>query len=432
MKMASPQTRILCNEDMQFLEEITAAVVEEVRVAPGVEIGGYGPNTTGGTLLRPGGRDCYPAFWIRDYALALEAGFFSLDEQKHALMLTAENQRDETWNLPSGSVVPPGSIADHINFGGKPIYFPGTIADYEGQGGERFGFLPSLDDGYFLIFMTTRYIHETQAPSILTEAVRGKPLLQRLEEGYAMPPSDPGTGLVHVTKENRGVSFGYVDIVTHTGSLLVCSVLKWRAAIELSDLFKTAGNEEKATHYRQDAERLKKAINATFPHESGFLLASTGMSAQPDVWGTAMAVYLGVLTPAHEQAACEALAKAYREGILAWRGNIRHVPATHDFSETSIWEKVIGPKNQYMNGAYWGTPTGWVAYAIAHVDPERASQLAREYIAELREGDFRKGPEFSSPWECMHPDEDYHQNGVYMTTVACPLAAFRRMRKDRQ
>ena len=60
-----------------------------------------------------------------------------------------------------------------------------------------------------------------------------------------------------------------------------------------------------------------------------------------------------------------------------------------------------------------------------------ARRLAREYIEELREGDFRKGKEFGSPWECFHPDNDHRQNPVYMTSVTCPLAAFRRIARAR-
>jgi hypothetical protein len=68
-----------------------------------------------------------------------------------------------------------------------------------------------------------------------------------------------------------------------------------------------------------------------------------------------------------------------------------------------------------------------VAYAIAQADPAAAKQLAQEYLMELRAGDFRLGPEYGSPWECMHPEDNHRQNPVYMTSVSCPLAAFRRI-----
>jgi hypothetical protein len=70
---------------------------------------------------------------------------------------------------------------------------------------------------------------------------------------------------------------------------------------------------------------------------------------------------------------------------------------------------------------------GWVVYAIAQADPTAAQQLAQEYLMELRGGDYRQSPEFGSPWECMHPDGNHRQNPVYMTSVTCPLAAFRRL-----
>lgn len=427
--MASAEA-FLDADDMAYLRELTSAVMDASRVAPGEKAGNIGPNVTGGTVIRPGGRDCYPAFWIRDYAMSIDSGMVTENEQRHMLLLTARHQQDERWDLPSGSIVPPGSIADHISFGDKPIFYPGTLEDYEGQGGERWGILPSLDDHYFFIHMAARYVDVTGDTAILSGEVRGKSLMQRLEEAYAMPPSRPDTGLVYAELENRGVTFGFVDTVTHTGDLLFCSVLKYQAARQLASLFTKTGNTEKAKEYAARADSLKRAIDATFPTADGLLRASTGLSAQPDVWGTAYAVYVGALTPGKERAACEALARAYEDGTLAWRGNVRHVRTTDDFSETTMWERALSKKNTYQNGAYWGTPVGWVAYAIAKVDRAVAARLAGKYIAELREGDFRKGPEFGSPWECMHPDGNHRQNPVYLTSVTCPLAGFLRIEAE--
>ncbi len=425
--MASAQGQLLEGKDLSFLREMAADVLEESRVPAGEKAGGFGPNVTGGTVIRPGGRNCYPAFWVRDYAMSLESGLVPEAEQRHMLLLTAAHQRDTEWKLPSGSVVPPGSIADHISFDNKPIYYPGTIDDFEGQGGERWGIYPALDDHYFFVHMAHYYVKESGDPAVLKQNVAGKPLSQRLEEAYAMPPSRPSTGLVYSDLKNRGVTFGFVDSITHTGELFFCSVLKYRAAVELAELFEMLGDEARQKEYQQAAGQLKRAIDRTFGTEGGLLRASTGYSAQPDVWGTAFAIYVGALTPARERAGCQALADAYHAGTLAWQGNIRHVLTPDDFSESTAWEKALGKKNTYQNGAYWNTPTGWVAYAMAQVDREAAKQLAGEYIAELRAGDYRKGPEFHSPWECMHSDGDHRQNAVYLTSVTCPLAAFLRL-----
>jgi len=54
-----------------------------------------------------------------------------------------------------------------------------------------------------------------------------------------------------------------------------------------------------------------------------------------------------------------------------------------------------------------------------------ASQI-NEFIADLKENDYRKQGLFSAPYECFDK-LDYRQNPLYLTTVACPLIAFRKM-----
>lgn len=72
------QHSLLSAEDLDFLSGMTKAVLEQSRVYPGQVIAPeFGPNKTGGTLVRPGGRATYPAFWIRDYAMSLDAGLVS-------------------------------------------------------------------------------------------------------------------------------------------------------------------------------------------------------------------------------------------------------------------------------------------------------------------------------------------------------------------
>lgn len=132
--------RLLSEPDFEYLKELTKDVTESSRIYPGQKISDeFGPNNTGGVLIRPGGRSCYPAFWIRDYAMSLEVNFVLKEEQKHMLQLTASTQCDQTWITNSGSMVPVGAIADHIRIDdSKPIYYPGTY-DYQTQGGKKWG-----------------------------------------------------------------------------------------------------------------------------------------------------------------------------------------------------------------------------------------------------------------------------------------------------
>ncbi|MBT3275540.1 MAG: hypothetical protein HN368_20455 [Spirochaetales bacterium] len=413
---------------MDFLQVITADVLEASRVPPGASVAGYGPNTTGGTLIRPGGRDCYPSFWIRDFTMSLECGLISPEELEHALLLTARCQASEDWNTPSGSLVPRGAIADHITFDGKPIYFPGTY-DYETQG-QPWGYYPSLDDHFFFIEMAWRLVSIRGRETVLDEIINGKSLLERLDQAFSVPTvADDESELVWCEEKDRGVGFGFTDIVVHTGHLLFCSILRWQAAVRLAELHGLSGKASSVARYRNISDTISSNLATVFGRGTALLKASTGRSAQPDVWASAFAVYSGALSGDAAIKVSMELTRCFSAGTIAWNGNIRHVPTDGDFSEQTAWEKTVGGFgiNTYQNGAYWNTPTGWVCYAIAQVDPEAARELACGYVDELLAGDFRQGERYGSPFECIHPDGYFRQNPVYLTSVTCPLAAFIRL-----
>ncbi|MEQ6122228.1 hypothetical protein [Reichenbachiella sp. MALMAid0571] len=149
---------ILSSKDLGFLQGLTMDVLESSRIYPDQEIASTGDqNKTGGVLIRPGGRSAYPSFWIRDYAMSLDCGFITENEQKHMLFLTAATQCDQSWITSGGSLVPVGAIADHIRIDDSlPIYFPGTYS-YEGQGVSRWGRTPPYGDQFFFIHMAYFY-----------------------------------------------------------------------------------------------------------------------------------------------------------------------------------------------------------------------------------------------------------------------------------
>jgi hypothetical protein len=421
--------RLVSEDDLQYLRSLTAAVMESSRIYPGQEATSWsGPNNTAGVLIRPGGRNAYPAFWIRDYAMSLESGMVKPEEQKHMLLLTAGTQCDQTWITEGGSMVPLGAIADHVRIDdGLPIYYPGTY-DYQKQGIERFGKTPPYSDQFFFVHMAWYYVQHTGDTSILQREIEGFSLIDRMEMAFRVPPAGD-SHLVFTTDHFRGVDFGFRDVITITGYLCFPSILKYRAARQMAALYRVLGNQEKAWEYEHVAEAVKGAIPDMFMDDRGMLRASTGKSAQGDVWSTALAVYLEAIDAASCEKASAALTSAYREGTLSYKGNIRHVLTTDDFSDSTAWEHSGAKKNTYQNGAYWGTPTGWVAYAMAKSDMEAARSLAKAYIEDLKETDYRKGEEFGGPYECFHPGTGNIQNPVYLTTVSCPYAVFRDFEK---
>ena len=423
---------LISSKDFEFLKGITKEVVDSSRINPGQTISKqFGPNNTGGILIRPGGRDCYPSFWIRDYAMSLECGFITNEEQKHMLLLTASTQCDQTRITQGGSMIPAGAIADHIRIDDSmPIYFPGTYS-YIDQGNKTFGMYPPYDDQFFFIHMAYYYFKTTLDTGIFNQEVNSVSLTCRLEAAFKVPPSKPDSHIVYTTDEYRGVDFGFRDVITITGDLCMTSILKFRAACELSEIFELTGNKAKAMTYHSIANNIKAAIPELFMDERGMLRASTGRSSQADVWSTGLAVYLDILDGERLEKACRYLTDAYKKGYLSCNGNIRHLLTIDDFNEKTAWECSLAKLNTYQNGAYWGTPAGWICFAISKADLTLARRLADEYIEDLRRNDFRNGGDSAAPYECFHPS-GYKQNPVYMTTVTCPFIVFSSMHKNNE
>jgi hypothetical protein len=419
------EDQILSARDIQFLETLTSTIIDSSRIYPGQKVAdGMGNNNTGMILVKPGGRGSYPAFWIRDYAMSLESGFITAEEQRNMLVLTAATQADRTWITKNGALIPFGAIADHIRMDDSlPIYFPGTYS-FEEQGVPQFGRTPPYGDQFFFVHMAYYYIKTTGEIAILEQEINGIRLIDRLEIAFNVPPSRLDNHVVTTTDHFRGIDFGFRDVMTITGDLCYPSILKYKAAMELAELFEKRNNLAKVEKYRQIANHIQEAIPELFMDERGMLKASNGKGSQADVWSTALSMYYNILNKENTERTSRFLSKAYEDGHLSYKGNIRHILTTDDFNESTAWEFSLAKKNTYQNGAYWGTPTGWVCYAIAKTNFALARQLAKEYIDDLRQNDFRKGLEYGAPYECFHPS-GHKQNPLYMTTLSCPLAAFK-------
>ena len=112
---------------------------------------------------------------------------------------------------------------------------------------------------------------------------------------------------------------------------------------------------------------------------------------------------------------------------MVYRAGVRHIPVDHDHSPESAWVQTVPGvrRGTYQNGAYWHTATGWLVSALWEAEPGMAKALVEEYVAVLKEDDFRKGVAHGAPWECFGKDNGHRQNPVYMASVALPYAVIR-------
>jgi hypothetical protein len=413
---------------LKFLKNITRDVVEACRVQPNNIQGDNLVNKTGRPLIVPAGCAGYPAFWIEDMTLSLASGLISPDELWGMFELTLETQNGpETKQLDSGAEIPPFAIANHILFTGEPVFFPGTYSPGPDQGGEPFGKLPDLDDNFYAIEMGHWYNQKTSKTDFLKSKINGLSIIERLEKAFYAVPYNPTTNLVQVSKEKRGTNWGFVDTVQMTGELLFCSILRLRGARRLAVLFEAISDKQKADVFLSIVKKIKISIQSVFATESGWLLAATKQCRQHDVWGTAYAIYEDILEGQAKQKALEAILKSYKNGTSTCRGNVRHILTTEDYSQTSAWETTITKLNNYQNGAYWGTPSGWFLYALSQISAKDCRSFIAEFVNELIENDYRKKGTVGSPLECFHPKTDHWQNPVYMASVTCPLVALYRL-----
>jgi hypothetical protein len=418
--------------DLAFLRDMTRDVVEASRVKANSNGGGRWPltNSCGFTLITPG-KDTYTAFWPRDFSMSMDSGFITPEELRNHLLLICKAQNGPAeLQLSNGLHVPPWTIPDHINYDGRPSYYPGSYGSGHDQGNGACGRVPPIDDHYEFVHIAYTYWKAAGNTDVFGVEVKGMTVFERLEKAFACPTTDAESGLAETSEADRAVGFGFCDAETHTGKLLFASLLRYRAAGEMAELAKALGHREHIAGYRQIQKTIRANLVRTFGDSGsrdGWLRASTGLSSQPDVWGTLFAIHIGVLDHARAAAARKAVADAVRRGTITFEGGVRHVPTDRDFSTTTAWERSLSAVNIYQNGAYWHTASGWLIEMLWKEDRELALKVFKEMIAHLRAQDFRKGPGHGAPWECYGPNNQARQNPVYMASVALPYGICKRL-----
>lgn len=135
-----------------------------------------------------------------------------------------------------------------------------------------------------------------------------------------------------------------------------------------------------------------------------------------DVWGSALAGWLGVADGARGDTLARTFKANYEE--LVYRGQVRGL------MKGQYW--FSGPHDAYQNGGYWGFCSGWFAWTLARVDRPLAEHMlvdmANDYKARgageyITRGNRAKG---------FEPDHVAHPQG-YMASVTMPLAAVKRL-----
>ena len=402
--LARGEQPLLSDSDDAFLHDQARRLVALARLPPGTR------NRTPYVMHVPGGNMGYPAFWVRDAVMMLGGDLVSSSDLEDWIRLMCSVLRKRDWHVRPGVVVPAYAVPDHINFDGRATFYPGNLETGSRQGGAPWGKYPPLDDHFYFIHAVYEHWRMTGSTALLQAkmptAFGHARLMKLCQRVYHVAPVDPETGLcvagdIHAGHVN---DFGFCDTVSKSGKLLFPSVLRFTAARELAAMFRALGKPRKALAFERDAAAIQLAIAATFLH-AGWLHSATGVGNQPDVWGSAFAVYSGAVDADTARRVALTLAGAYRDQSAVRDGCVRHLPGN------AVWEATLSPPGEYQNGGYWGTASGWYIAAINTVDPAAARDMARDYLQFLRT---------QEAWEWFNPDTGKHNNPQYVATVALP------------
>jgi len=343
----------------------------------------------GTPLYTPDGQGHYAALWTRDFAYMVENAhdLIPADRVRRGILYLLAGQRED------------GCIPDRVQADGLAVYSAGPLGKPLGD--------PPTDNSQFMVKLVADYVRATGDLDFF-RGVAGK-LVRAMD--FAPRSRD---GLVTIDPARPHSPYGFTDTIAKTGELLFSSLLYWEASRRLASLFEKAGDAARGGEFEARAASIERNLVSLWDEKVGMFMAASVDCRQIDIWGNAYAVYAGFPLGPKRERIIHYLAGNYSRVI--YRGQVRHLP------EPEVWGKTLIPvaPETYQNGAYWGTASGWIAFALKERRPDLAALLIRALITDYK----RRGA-----YECVNAG--YEKLRDYVVSVVNPLGALRRMSLER-
>ena len=389
---------LVTEEQFQWLTEKTRQIIAVARVqlddAPATPI--YSHDAVGRSAKSPDRSTYHPGTWIyspggygkrcwpRDcyYIIHGAPQFVPPEEIRGIIRLLLH------WQRPDGMV---------------PKHFSGGGGDFVCWGPP-----PESDSAQFAVQLGDEYYRRSGDKKFVAETV---PALKRAMD--SMPRDEQGLSWIDPAAPHT--AYGFTDQIFKTGAELFSSLLYWEASRKLAEMATVVGEKEIAQEMTARADLIEKNLSTLWDEKAGMYLAASQDCRQIDIWGSAYAVYIGFPDQKKSDRISRYLVENYSK--IVYEGQVRHLPGGEYWQKTS---QPI-PRDTYQNGAYWGTATGWVAYAIAKIDPALASSMLGDMIDYYRRYDA---------FECVN-DKGHQKISGYGASVSNPLDAIRRMRAEK-
>lgn len=329
---------------------------------------------TGINLYTPDGVSSYNALWLRDFSYMVEYAGEPIPEKDiiDCINYAISGRREDGW-MPDR------------------IYGDGTAAYAAGECGKPIG-QANLDNTPFLVFTVFSLSSRMSGEDFYPLFRQWEPFLNK---GMKIIPLKEN-GLVFNTNEAPHSPYGFTDTVAKTGYLFMESLLFWRACrfmYELSGRF----NGSETEWYARQYQKTEKNIDLLKDPVTGIYFAASDACRQLDIWGNAYLLYIGFpCTLDTKRSILDFLVKNYDSYV--YKGQIRHL------LKGEYWERLLIEikAEEYQNGAYWATASGWIIWCLAQADARLACKTLSEVVTYFRKegsyecvnGDYKKLPSF--------------------------------------
>lgn len=354
-----------------------------------MEIRGHVVNT-------PDGSRHYKGCWVRDFTMLCEIGppIINSDYIKNGLELFFKHQG------------PNGEIPDWVPWEPekKVVY---ALFD-------RHYF---LDNPFWLLRLMVLYLEASNDLDYFKK--REHALFQGLNSMNLIDIDDPMLKIDNFDRYKVLDDWGFTDCILKTGVVLFSNLLKIDALRSLSAIYNAIGDDKKALIFNDFREKVVKGLDILWDPNRHLYYSASNIGHQIDIWGNAFAVYANLLPESRLREIAQALFQ--NQSRFIWKGQVRHLFLNE------FWEAfhegasfLVKRKNEYQNGAYWGTPSGWMSIAF-----ETAKKGAGQALFnELMKFCINQGV-----YECVFPKRwrrMYRKCNYYVASLSLPyrLLAF--------
>jgi hypothetical protein len=338
----------------------------------------------------PDGSAQYQGCWMRDFTMLCESGHPMIDAEymKRGLDLMFANQG------------PNGEIPDWVPYDSKKHVIYALFNKH-----------PFLDNPLWLVRLMCLYLEKSDNVNYF---IRNE---DKLFSGLrSMNLLNPQHFAVNIDPGSHQDDWGFTDCIMKTGTVLFSSLLKLDAIRSLATIYGLMDEPEKYQRYYDMIPKIISELEILFDPDQNLYYAASGYGHQIDIWGNAFAVYLGLLSSDRTQAVAHALYKN-RERFV-WNGQIRHLFKGEYWDHFLPGAESLGRSpNTYQNGAYWGTPTGWMAVAFEKAQPGTGKQLMQNLFEDYQQFGIN---------ECVYPQrwrfgKRYQKCPHYVASLALPF-----------